>query len=217
MIAELRRQMEKALNRRSYLAFGLVTAVDWDRQRCRARLLTSGFESNWLRVGSSWASANEGAVAPLEAGDEVLVAFPGGDPQGMGAVVCRLYGGNRPPASDEQDFGLRRSRGYLVLDAAGNIAARGASVELVAEGALEMSGASFDVEAVGTASVDGAAVSLGGSTFGATRYEPLDAGLQAFAAAVQVQINALLALHALPPVTIPLVITPAMSAKVRVG
>lgn len=210
MIAEVRKEVERALAKLTFFGFGVTSDVDWQNQMARVRILTSGHETNWLRIASSFASQGAGQVSPLAAGDEVLVCFPRGNPQGMGVVLARLYGANRAPEVAEQAWGVKRSSGYILLDEDGKVAASGTGLELESTTSAKLAAAT-------TLELDGTLVQVGGTAGSAVKYEPLEVGLQAYAAAVQTQINALLALHSLPPVTIPISVVAAKSLKVMLG
>lgn len=53
-------------------------------------------DSAWLRVASSWASAQFGAISLPRVGDEVIVIFLGGDPD-KPLIVGRVHGAKTPP------------------------------------------------------------------------------------------------------------------------
>ncbi|NML59559.1 type VI secretion system tip protein VgrG [Massilia sp. RP-1-19] len=55
-------------------------------------------DSAWLRVSSGWASDRYGALALPRAGDEVVVAFLGGDPD-KPLIIGRVHGGRTAPPS----------------------------------------------------------------------------------------------------------------------
>lgn len=198
MIAEVKRLVGQELAKRTFFGFGVVVETDWQEQRARVRLLASGMETNWLRVGTGFASADAGNVAPLADGDEVLVCFPGGNPQGQGVVLCRLYGANKVPEVDEQSWAVKRGNGYVVLDANGKVAISGTSVEISSDGQVTVSGSQ---------------ISLGGTSASAVKYEMLNAAFATWAATIQAALAA-----ATPPVVAvitPPVLTAAQSVKVK--
>jgi type VI secretion system secreted protein VgrG len=56
----------------------------------------SDTDSAWVRVASTWASDNYGAISLPRAGDECLVSFLGGDPD-KPIIIGRVHGRNTPP------------------------------------------------------------------------------------------------------------------------
>ncbi|MEJ7804770.1 MAG: type VI secretion system Vgr family protein [Telluria sp.] len=56
------------------------------------------YDSAWLRLAGSWASAQYGAISLPRAGDEVVVIFLGGDPD-KPLIVGRVHGAKTPPPS----------------------------------------------------------------------------------------------------------------------
>ncbi len=56
----------------------------------------SDTDSAWIRVASSWAGDDCGAISLPRAGDECLVAFLGGDPD-KPVIVGRVHGARTPP------------------------------------------------------------------------------------------------------------------------
>jgi type VI secretion system secreted protein VgrG len=55
-------------------------------------------DSAWVRVASTWASNQWGAITLPRVGDEVIVDFLGGDPD-KPIIVAQVYGGTAPPPS----------------------------------------------------------------------------------------------------------------------
>ncbi|MGZ5199114.1 MAG: type VI secretion system Vgr family protein [Telluria sp.] len=53
-------------------------------------------DSAWVRVASTWASSQWGAITLPRVGDEVIVDFLGGDPD-KPIIVAQVYGGTAPP------------------------------------------------------------------------------------------------------------------------
>lgn len=53
-------------------------------------------DSAWVRVASTWASSQWGAISLPRIGDEVIVDFLGGDPD-KPIIVAQVYGGMAPP------------------------------------------------------------------------------------------------------------------------
>lgn len=176
ILQTVRAEVERVIARRVFFTFAEVKTVDWAGQRCRARILTTGYLTNWLRVAAGYASSEQGEMKPLSAGDEVLACFPTGDPQGQGVVLARLYGGNAAPALAEQAWGVKRQSGSLILGADGKLAIDTTSCAISGSGVVE---------------IDGSQVKLGGGTSGAVKFEELSSGLMPWCIAVQAAFQAL--------------------------
>jgi uncharacterized protein involved in type VI secretion and phage assembly len=93
--------------------------------RCRVTLPAfSGIESGWMPVLVPGAGKGKGMAALPEAGDEVLIVFPDGDPA-RGIVLGGLYGRQRVP----RGVARKRARPFVLRTGGGQ------SLELSAEGA----------------------------------------------------------------------------------
>lgn len=68
-------------------------------------------DSAWIRVSSGWASERFGAISLPRAGDEVVVAFLGGDPD-KPLIIGRVHGGRTAPPSFSHTSALPGDR-YL--------------------------------------------------------------------------------------------------------
>lgn len=66
-------------------------------------------DSAWVRVASSWAGAQYGAISLPRAGDECLVTFLGGDPD-KPIITGRVHGGRTPPPAFSHRTGLPGNR-----------------------------------------------------------------------------------------------------------
>lgn len=197
MIAEaVRMEVARALRRLAFFALGTVVEVNWGQQAARVRIGTTGQETNWLRVGTDFASGGDGEVQPLAGGDDVLVCFVDGNPSGPGVVLKRLYGSNGAPEMAEQAYGVKRGAHKVLFGA---------------DGAVVSEVTSYKVTAEGTAEIDGTSVVLGAGVSAAVKFEELAAALNPWVLSVQTAFQGL-------GVTLPLpVLSGARAGKVRVG
>ena len=202
MVEVIRQVVRQELSRLVLGDVGVVTAVDWGQQRARVRLSSSEQETSWLAIGAEFASRGDGSLSPLAVGDQVKVSFMEGRPGGQGIVERRVYGANAVPELPEGSFGVKRGAHKVIFGADGKIAA-------------EVAGCSL--QSAGTVEIDGTSVKLGGGVSAAVKYEELSAALGPWALAVVAKMDALAALHSLPPTPIPLVLSGARAAKTRVG
>lgn len=76
--------------------FGLVASVDPARGTARVRLQPEDVLTGWLPVLSPWVGNGWGLVAPLSAGDQVLVVAQEGDAE-HGVIVGAAFSLQRPP------------------------------------------------------------------------------------------------------------------------
>jgi uncharacterized protein involved in type VI secretion and phage assembly len=80
-------------------AWGVVTQIDDPESLGRVRVALPAFnhiETEWMGVVAAGAGSGKGFVALPDAGDHVLVLFPGDD-RSEGVVIGGLYGVNGPP------------------------------------------------------------------------------------------------------------------------
>jgi len=115
MIKEIKAEIEKALAKLQFYAIAQVTKTDLPAYRVKAKILTTGMSTNWLRICTPYSGSGFGFVLAPNIGDEVLVCFPDGNPSGHGFVVGRLFGKDAPPAATEDEIVLTHKSGTIVV------------------------------------------------------------------------------------------------------
>ncbi len=101
---------------------GIVTAVNAKAYRVQVRLSLLSFETEWIRVASSYVGSGWGMVAMPHVGDEVLVQFFNDD-LNDGVVTHVLYseGADYPPEAEEQVALFHESGSKFILKNNGDI------------------------------------------------------------------------------------------------
>ncbi|HEX7319723.1 MAG TPA: phage baseplate assembly protein V [bacterium] len=115
MIREIKAEIEKALAKLQFYAIAQVTKTDLPSYRVKAKILTTGMSTNWLRICTPYSGPGFGFVLAPNIGDEVLVCFPDGNPSGHGFVVGRLFGKDAPPVATEDEIVLTHKSGTIVV------------------------------------------------------------------------------------------------------
>lgn len=78
------------------LATVVETDISTDGAFADVTLLPSG-DKETVRIGMEYAGNGFGRNSPIKADDEVVVLFPGGDPDAGGVIVARLHNKSDPP------------------------------------------------------------------------------------------------------------------------
>jgi phage baseplate assembly protein V len=115
MIREIQEQINKALAKLQFFAVGKITKIDLPNYLVQAQILTTGMQTNWLRIGTEYSGADFGLCWAPNIGDEILICFPTGDPSGQGIVVRRLFGKDAPPAVTEEETVLQHKSGTKII------------------------------------------------------------------------------------------------------
>jgi hypothetical protein len=90
---------------RQWVTLAVVTAFKLDPDEgafADVFILSTGAQET-VRVGAFYSGPGFGFYAPLDVDDEVLVAFPDGDPDHGGVVVARLWSKSDAPSSTAKD------------------------------------------------------------------------------------------------------------------
>lgn len=115
---------------------GLVTSFNPATYRAQVQLQPDGQLSGWLPVLSQWVGAGWGMVAPLQAGDQVLVLPEGNDPA-QGVIVGRYYSDVDTPPTGEAagEFWLVHETGSkIAMKADGSVSILTATLNIAAPG-----------------------------------------------------------------------------------
>lgn len=239
MIEFIRREIERWWLKRQLFAVGKITKVDLKNYMVRAEILTTGMVTNWLRLGTRYSGSGFGEAVSPGVGDEVLICFHDGNPAGQGVVLGRLYGKDLSPAITEDEVRFKHKSGTdIVIRKDGTIdgdVVKNASLKVAGTVSIESQGKAtvkssadidvtasgkIDVKAAGKVNVTGSpTVNLNGESLSAVLYEQLEAALAPWATAViahQHMGNLGAPTSVLTPIP-PLVLTPAKSAKVKLG
>lgn len=104
MIAQIQKEIKRALAKLQFFAIGKVKQIDFVNYMVKAEILTTGMITNWLRIGEDYVGNNFGEAKSPNIDDEVFICFPDGDPSGQGIVISRLYGKDMPPEITEDEI-----------------------------------------------------------------------------------------------------------------
>lgn len=138
---------------RSWVKIGVVEAfhAGEDGVFADVRILPDDYVET-CRVGSVYAGPGFGLYADLDAGDEVVVAFPSGDADEGPVVISRTWSASDPPPLEDRGEGpallLRVKDGARL-----RIVAVGASVEVLSKADANKAGGNVSVTADGNATV----------------------------------------------------------------
>jgi len=104
MIAQIQKEIKRALAKLQFFAIGKVKQIDFVNYMVKVEILTTGMITNWLRIGEGYVGNNFGEAKAPNIDDEVFICFPDGDPSGQGIVISRLYGKDMPPEITEDEI-----------------------------------------------------------------------------------------------------------------
>jgi uncharacterized protein involved in type VI secretion and phage assembly len=85
----IRREVDRAVNRRKHKRYGVIDGYDPEKHAAKVKFQPEGTISGWLALSSVWSGNNFGLFTPPNKGDQVCVSYEDGDMET--AVISHRY------------------------------------------------------------------------------------------------------------------------------